>query len=598
MNEIVDTASIENDGNYFALRYKQLNLIFKNKKLFSEFLKQFLDLDAKQNDITKLLTVAQQLNKLSKALEVLDAELHKQVLTNHEDLLSQVTWVEKIEGVLSIMQTHVQVRYLFCGKCAKFCYQFYGFTYFQSLLSAVERLRGQIIEPFNRIEAQTIVLRRLHEVSDLLRRVGRVQHLLHSQKLHSQISNSSQSSEIIKAAKSIHELEQLMSDTDLSGLDIVADDQQAVKTHKMAVQRIATHKLTQGLQASDASQVSTAIEVFENLGALLKAVETTEKLALTEIDKVAREALDVSLPTNQETIKRNGPGRAAIPSPGSSGNVRARLWESLDRLFQDTIYNQCVQIELLERILLEHHTKEFDGFSQAFWDKVTALLAKILIERSQASSFVKQALEGEYPKFLRVFLDLRKRLKERTQSIGTYIISRDILQPFENAYLSRSISRLLDPVHTMFSGDTEPSQDEIDSLIRTVTSELSVSLVDETLSTVVARNVGKAIRLFCLKCEQGLITSGEASQVIDTQTAGQETNVLLANLLHYLASQMSRVVANLADSLPAEGATVIARALEDTNTLTKNILAPMMSSISDAIESIILTMHDDTEFRE
>lgn len=36
------------------------------------------------------------------------------------------------------------------------------------------------------------------------------------------------------------------------------------------------------------------------------------------------------------------------------------------------------------------------------------------------SSFVKQALEGEYPKFLRIFLDLSKRLKERSHSIGIY----------------------------------------------------------------------------------------------------------------------------------------------------------------------------------
>jgi hypothetical protein len=39
----------------------------------------------------------------------LDKELQKQVLTNHEDLLSQATWVEKLEGVLAVMQTHVQV---------------------------------------------------------------------------------------------------------------------------------------------------------------------------------------------------------------------------------------------------------------------------------------------------------------------------------------------------------------------------------------------------------------------------------------------------------------------------------------------------------
>lgn len=47
------------------------------------------------------------------AIEILNTELQKQVLANHRDLLSQATWVEKLEGVLSIMQSHVQVHKTF-----------------------------------------------------------------------------------------------------------------------------------------------------------------------------------------------------------------------------------------------------------------------------------------------------------------------------------------------------------------------------------------------------------------------------------------------------------------------------------------------------
>lgn len=122
--------------------------------------------------------------------------------------------------------------------------------------------------------------------------------------------------------------------------------------------------------------------------------------------------------------------------------------------------------------------------------------------------------------------------------------------------------------------------------------------MDDGLSTVVSRNVGKAIRLFCLKCEQTIVTGGEASQVIDSPTTGQQTNITLANLLHYLANQTSRVIANLAGGLSSEGSAIITTALKETDTLTKSILAPLLTSISDAIESIILTMHDDPEFKE
>jgi hypothetical protein len=41
-----------------------------------------------------------------------------------------------------------------------------------------------------------------------------------------------------------------------------------------------------------------------------------------------------------------------------------------------------------------------------------------------------------------------------------------------------------------------------------------VSLVDMSLSRTVTRNISKTVRLFCLKCEQMIVTDGEATQVI------------------------------------------------------------------------------------
>jgi len=51
---------------------------------------------------------------------------------------------------------------------------------------------------------QTIVLARLHETSDLLRRVSRMQHL--SKRLNAQMSSITQGPDIVKAANSLHEL--------------------------------------------------------------------------------------------------------------------------------------------------------------------------------------------------------------------------------------------------------------------------------------------------------------------------------------------------------------------------------------------------------
>lgn len=96
-----------------------------------------------------------------------------------------------------------------------------------------------------------------------------------------------------------------------------------------------------------------------------------------------------------------------------------------------------------------------------------------------------------------------------------------------------------------------------------------------------------------------MVTGAEASQVIDSPTTGQQTNVTLANLLYYFSSQTNRVIVNLAGGLPSEGSLMITTVLKETDVFTETcLLAPLLASINDAIESIILTMHDDPEFRE
>lgn len=112
---------------------------------------------------------------------------------------------------------------------------------------------------------------------------------------------------------------------------------------------------------------------------------------------------------------------------------------------------------------------------------------------------------------------------------------RQSLSAFQNAYLSRSLSRLFDPVNIMFSGNgTVPSSEECDSLIKTMLrfdwsknvhvslalndwlfcSELVVSLVDVKLCHLVTKNVTKTIQMMAVKSEQLIVSDGEASQVI------------------------------------------------------------------------------------
>ncbi|XP_031695537.1 conserved oligomeric Golgi complex subunit 5-like [Anarrhichthys ocellatus] len=216
---------------------------------------------------------------------------------------------------------------------------------------------------------------------------------------------------------------------------------------------------------------------------------------------------------------------------------------------------------------------------------------------SLASSFLKQALEGEYPKLLQLYNELWRRLQQYSASLQGALTSsggmdtslditatetdsqdlfthgtqdynpekalKDSLQPYEAAYLSKSLSRLFDPINLVFpmGGRNPASNDELDSIIKTISSELNVASVDPKLSLAVSKNAAKTVQLFCVKSEQLLCTQGEASQVIGPLTEGQRRNVTVVNSLYRLQQAIAKIILGLA-SCPPVAAEALSSSLE------------------------------------
>ncbi|KAL5009916.1 hypothetical protein ScPMuIL_012221 [Solemya velum] len=124
-------------------------------------------------------------------------------------------------------------------------------------------------------------------------------------------------------------------------------------------------------------------------------------------------------------------------------------------------------------------------------------------------------------------------------------------------------------------------------------SELNVASVDGKLSITVARNVAKTIQLFCVRSEQLLSTDGEASQVIGPPSAGQQRNVAVVNTLFHLHQAVSKVIFDCVDIFPGEALRSIQDSLEAIVVLMSLSIAPLISSVSDALEAIILTIHQE-----
>ncbi|KAM4614883.1 conserved oligomeric Golgi complex subunit 5 [Polymixia lowei] len=579
---------------------------------YVDFLTEDFDVKTYTAQAIHHAVIAEQLAKLAQGISQLDKELHSQVVARHEDLLAQATGIESLEGVLQMMQTRIN-----------------------ALQGAVERMRTKIVDPYNKIVARTTQLARLQVACDLLRRIIRILYL--SKRLQGQLQGGSR--EITKAAQSLNELDYLSQGVDLSGIEVIENDLLLISRARLEVENQAKRLLEQGMEIQNPTQVGTALQVFYNLGSLRETISAVVGGYRTTIQDDVTNALDIRGLT-QPANTRGAPGRAVLPTPGNTAAFRAALWTNLEKLM-DQICAACRQVQHLQKVL----TKKRDPVTHVcfideiikdgqpdilytFWSDVTNTLSVEFHKATAASSFLKQAVEGEYPKLLRLYNDLWRRLQQYSASLQGALVAggamdtaldvsttetdsqdlfthakqdynpekalKDSLQPYEAAYLSKSLSRLFDPINLVFpmGGRNPPSNDELDSIIKTISSELNVASVDPNLTLSVAKNAAKTVQLFCVKSEQLLCTQGDASQVIGPLTEGQRRNVAVVNSLYRLQQAVSKVISGLG-SCPPVAEQALSSSLEAVHALMNSAVQPLLQSVSDSIEAIIITLHQE-----
>ncbi|KAJ8954370.1 hypothetical protein NQ318_011043 [Aromia moschata] len=417
-----------------------------------EFYKSFLCSQSKAA-LTHSLTITEQVKKLGEGIELLNQELQRQVLEKHNDLLQQANHATKLEAVLNTMNIHVQ-----------------------NLFANAERLKTQITVPYNELEKHTKVLGRLHLASHILRQVNRLQQL--SKRLMT-------TNDPVQKATILQELEQLASDPELKDIDVVTTELRNIRTHQQKVVNLATGSLNQGIINENITQTSTALQIFINLGTIRS---TTDKLIEQNLYE-CRESLKTAFDTSSSGTKtKGGPGRVTLTS---SQGFRNKIWSEIEKAFTEDIYQICKQVSV-STYMIKYGIRLIFILSVKFLGEIWRTSRE---EIKKSSSAVQQTLEEDYPKLLKHYYELTKKLK-----YSKFNFDHNVLKNIENSYLSTSLTRMLDPAQSVFNSENAvPSHDQIDSLIRVMSSELSVALIEENLSEQISKNVAKCIKMFCVK---------------------------------------------------------------------------------------------------
>lgn len=346
-----------------------------------------------------------------------------------------------------------------------------------------------------------------------------------------------------KAALSLSELSELWI-PELNAIDFIEHDQRMILHAQTDIERNADGMLIRGMESHNQNQIGIAIQVFHNLAMLKKKLDKVIDEQIKQVKEKLSSALDVKKISSaaEATAKHKGsmsvsmyyflrstlvmlllasggmsqssaagPGKATIPAPVNMATFRAIMWTNIETVL-DLLQSKTGEVMSLQQVLTKKrdvtsHVVFADILAQSdgsddrsfnlltkFWGRLVVVVREGFGWAVSEPNFLKQALEGEYPKLLRLFNDLWSRVAHLRAESGLEMEHGDpfetsamdadfrgILESFERAYLSRSLSRLFDPVNLMFSTGDLPTDDELNQVFKGISSELNVALFDQRL---------------------------------------------------------------------------------------------------------------------
>lgn len=284
-----------------------------------------------------------------------------------------------------------------------------------ALKSGAERIANKTYELFDKTETQTQQLSRMHETCNLLRALIRII------QLGSRLQVGTR--DMVKTSQIVNEMTEIVGEMDLHGIAVVEKDLAHLPIAAKEVKAEARTALMQGLRSQHHAVVGNALLVLTNMKCLDAEMTSFFTSLSEEIDRalgsLGKGAVSEST-TPAPKSKSAGPGSAAGSQPAtpSSVLVRANLWTDVQRLV-DTLLSACSQIDVVCAVLLkkkhplthrplaEQLSSSLSDLCLTFWKNTGEAMTKRF---GRLTGLVKQTLESEYPKLLRLFSDVFARL--------------------------------------------------------------------------------------------------------------------------------------------------------------------------------------------
>ncbi|CAH1418946.1 unnamed protein product [Lactuca virosa] len=560
---------------------------FASDPIFSKFLSSDFDSTRFSSEALSSGTAAARAEKIQDGIRLLEKQLRSEVLSRHNDLLSQLSSVKDAESSLSSIRSAVS-----------------------TLQSSVRLVRSEIADPNRQIRSKTVQLSNLHFTVDLLQSTVRVLRL--TKKLRDVMAEpEAEKLDLSKAAQLHSEILRLCNENDLSGIVPVDEELKWIYEAGQRLRSEGMKVLERGLESFNQAEVGAGLQVFYNLGELRTTVDTLINKYKTQGVKSVSVALDMKAISSSGGGGFGGPGgiqRSGTPQLGGGGKAKDALWQRM-AVCMDHLHSVVVAIWHLQRVL----SKKRDPFTHALlldevmqegdsilttrvWDAIVKSFANQMKSTFTASSFVKEIFTVGYPKLFSMIENLLERISRDTDVKGVLpaitLEGRDqmvgAIEVFQTAFLALCLSRLSDLVNSVFPMSNRgsiPSKEHISRIISRIQEEIEAVQMDTRLTLLVLREISKVLLLLAQRAEYQIATGPEARQITGPATPAQVKNFTLCQHLQDIHISISAITPPIATE-------VLSPSLNTIYEVACDSVTSLFQSMLDRLESTILQIHN------
>ena len=566
---------------------------WRHRELLSAFLAPDFDEIRYISSNLQLSTSTALLQDLASLLTEIDAEISSAVLSRHSSLLSQATNIGQLQQKLTA--AHGRLR---------------------SLYQSVQRIQAALSAPYARLSSDSVQLSHLQSTCELVRQCQRVLALVEKMR---QV-NAVDVKDLVKVAGQLHELRQVLHESELSGIDLVDAERAFIDETEERVRSEGRRWLQVSLEGHNHTELGYALQLFFSLhpDELLTALDLTLTRALDSLSTHVRRMTDVTSLTSGAAASKTTPVKGASPPATSMSTFRSTLWDRVDSLLS-TLLSQHTQMSTLEAVLVKKrdpttHVLFIDwvaerrwpkGVLHAWWQSAVELLETELDSTSRGSSFVKSVLVNEYPRLHAAFSALLARMKgEGRELLGC-------LRTFEQAYITKTLAKLNEPLQLMTTPTSSsnasaaplPTRNDVSALIHAVEDALSsVHDNDEELQVAVTANVGRTLATFAALCER-LLNINDDRDVLGSSGTGPAANALslvqrhnseLFLLLSAVEQQLAAAeVKRKYPGIRAAAAAKVERGWQSLHEVSDALLHHLVRNVVAQLEAAVFAMQDD-----